>query len=104
MRTRQPILINSNYQENEAKILGVNSEILAGEDIKARLDPRPAIVCGYTNRYYTPYNAYIPSRHVIEEGGYEASVPFSPEMQDFLVAQIIKLCGRNAARWKRLSS
>src|SRR5512140_680731 len=45
MRTRQPVMINENYLRREAEILGMNTEVLAGEDIKARLDV-PLIVGG----------------------------------------------------------
>ncbi len=45
IKTRQPILINDHYAERENQILGEPTEILAGEDIKARLDV-PMLVGG----------------------------------------------------------
>ncbi|HTP02502.1 MAG TPA: GAF domain-containing protein [Anaerolineales bacterium] len=45
MRTHQPFLINEHYLQREAEILGENTAVLAGEDIKARLDV-PLIVGG----------------------------------------------------------
>ncbi len=77
-------------------LVGISSEVCAGIglNIKARLAPRPAIVCGYTNRYFEPYNGYIPSRCIIPESGYEASIPFSPEMEDFLIDHVMKMSGK----------
>jgi len=77
-------------------LVGISSEVCAGIglNIKARLDPRPVIACGYTNRYFEPYNGYIPSRCLIAESGYEATIPFSPEMEDFMIDDIMKMSGK----------
>jgi len=79
-------------------LAGMSGEVCAGIglNIKARLDLRPAMVCGYTNRYYGSCGGYIPSRHMIEEAGYEASIPFSPEMEDFMVAHIMQMAGKGS--------
>ncbi len=38
LKTGQPVMINENMSQTESEILGVRSEIIAGEDIKSRLD------------------------------------------------------------------
>ena len=38
IKTRRPIMINENLNQREEEILGQKTEILAGEDIKSRLD------------------------------------------------------------------
>ena len=80
-------------------LAGMNGELCAdiGLNTKGRLEPRPAIVCGYTSRYYEPYHGYVPSRHMIEERGYEAQIPFSPEMEDFVVCNIMKMAGKGSS-------
>ncbi len=45
IKTRQPVLINDHLAEREAELIGVASQILSGEDIKARLDV-PMLVGG----------------------------------------------------------
>ncbi len=74
----------------EFLFIGMNGEICVdiGLRIKAQLIERPVMVCGYTN-----LNAgYIPSMSLIPEKGYEASrVPYSLEMEDFLVGKAMEL-------------
>lgn len=69
--------------------VGINGEICVpfGLQIKGRLLPRPVMVTAYTG----PNAGYIPGRGQIAGMGYEASVPYSPEAEDFLVTKVMKM-------------
>ena len=45
LRSRQPVLINDHLPQREAELIGTAAEVIAGEDIKARLDV-PMLVGG----------------------------------------------------------
>lgn len=58
--------------------------------IKAELDEPagPAVwVAGYSN----VYNGYIPSKRVLLEGGYEASRPYKPDVEERIIGKVLEL-------------
>ena len=79
---------------------------LAGEPVvdyslrfKAQFGWEKTLVAGYMNELL----AYIPSRRVLEEGGYEGTegmweyglpAPFAPEVEESIVATVTRLAGR----------
>ncbi len=51
----------------------------------------PAIwVAAYSN----VYNGYIPSKRVLEEGGYEASRPYQPDVEERILGKVHELYGK----------
>ena len=70
-------------------LVGLNGEICVriGLRIKAQLLPKMALVAGYTGLHI----GYVPSMDMIPEQGYETGVPYSLEVEDFLVDKVIEL-------------
>ena len=54
------------------------------------------IVAGYTNGIYGI--GYVPSMDMLPEEGYESYTPYSLEMEDFLVGQVMTLAGKGRTR------
>lgn len=80
---------------NELSLVALATEVVVDYSIRLKQeleeDNGPAIwVAGYSNSY----NGYIPSKRVLLEGGYEASRPYQPEIEDRIVELTLKLHGQ----------
>ena len=79
---------------NDVSLITLGTEVVIDYSlrIKRELGNRgPAIwVAGYSNIY----SGYIPSKRVLREGGYEASRPYKPEVEDRIIATAHELFDR----------
>lgn len=79
---------------NDVSLITLGTEVVIDYSlrIKRELGKRgPAIwVAGYSNLY----SGYIPSKRVLREGGYEASRPYKPEVEERIIATTHELFDR----------
>jgi hypothetical protein len=85
----------------EMTLVALSGEVVVDYDLrlKKELGPDGLWVAGYCNDVF----AYVPSRRVLEEGGYEAADamiyyghpgPFAPEVEETLIRKVRELVGR----------
>lgn len=75
VRTKLPLYVQVWELSPGAAIVALESEIPTGYALRLRRDhpERSLVVLGYSNGVYS----YIPTRRILEEGGYEADHPFT---------------------------
>jgi neutral ceramidase len=80
---------------DDLTIVALGTEVVVDYSIRLKQELEeedgPAIwVAGYSNTY----NGYIPSKRVLLEGGYEASRPYQPDVEDRIVGKVLELNDR----------
>ena len=81
---------------DDLTMIALSSEVVIDYDLRLKKelvqDGGPVIwVAGYSN----VYDGYIPSRRVLEEGGYEAeSRPWKPSLEERIVRKVHELVDR----------
>lgn len=83
--------------DERTKIVALEGEIPSGYGlmVKELFPQRDVVVLGYSNGVFT----YVPTRNILEEGGYEAEAymyhgfrgPFVPEMEDIIVGRVARM-------------
>ena len=91
--------------DNDLTLVALAGEVVVDYDLrlKKELGTERVWVAGYSNE--VPF--YVPSRRVLEEGGYEASGamiyyiqpgPFAPSVEETIIGGVNKLIGRVRAK------
>lgn len=91
----------------DTRLVALEGEIPSGYGLMTKaLFPRTdTIVLGYTNGVFT----YVPTRRILDEGGYEAEAymyhgfrgPFVPEIEDIILGRIVRMQASDEAWAKR---
>lgn len=77
---------------NDLTLVALGTEVVIDYSLRIKqelFDPEgPAIwVAGYSN----VYSGYIPSKRVLLEGGYEASRPYKPDVEERIIGKVLEL-------------
>ena len=77
---------------NDLTIVALGTEVVVDYSLRIKqelFEPEgPAIwVAGYSN----VYSGYIPSKRVLLEGGYEASRPYKPDVEERIIGKVLEL-------------
>ena len=77
---------------NDLTLVALGTEVVIDYSLRIKqelFDPEgPAIwVAGYSN----VYSGYIPSKRVLLEGGYEASRPYNPDVEERIIGKVLEL-------------
>lgn len=77
---------------NDLTIVALGTEVVVDYSLRIKQElfeqEGPAIwVAGYSN----VYSGYIPSKRVLLEGGYEASRPYKPDVEERIIGKVLEL-------------
>jgi hypothetical protein len=94
VKTKLPLYVQTWRLAERVALIALESEIPTGYSLRLKREypGYRMLVLGYTNGVYS----YIPTRSILEEGGYEADHPFTigfkgrfaPETEDWIVDEI----------------
>ncbi|MDF2721955.1 MAG: hypothetical protein K0Q59_1630, partial [Paenibacillus sp.] len=96
VKTKLPLYVQTWLLSDRAVLVALESEIPTGYSLRLKTEhaDKTLIVLGYANGVYS----YIPTRRILEEGGYEAEHPFTIgfksrfalETEDRIVGEVLR--------------
>lgn len=107
VKTKLPLYVQTWTLSERFVLVALESEIPTGYSLRLKREhpDKTLVVLGYSNGVYS----YIPTRRILEEGGYEADHPFTigfrsrfaPETEDLIVNEVNRLIRLDEARSKK---